>query len=171
VSSTAEPQGPVPVPKRPQGLQRRLLKAPVWLYRLRLGRLLGGRFLLLRHRGRRTGAVHETVLEVIGREGDELYVISGFGRSSDWLRNIRAAPPLLVESGSRSFVPEARFLDAGEAASVLRSYAARNPRAAAILGKRLYGGAFEPDRLAAATTVVGLRPRPADVPRTTTGPA
>jgi deazaflavin-dependent oxidoreductase (nitroreductase family) len=159
VSSTAEPQGPVPVPKRPHGIQRRLLKAPVWLYRLRLGRLLGGRFLLLRHRGRRTGAVHETVLEVIGREGDELYVISGFGRSSDWLRNIRAAPPLLVETGGRSFVPESRFLATDDAVAVLDDYATRNPRSARVLGNRFYGGAFDPRRLAEATTVVGLRPR------------
>ena len=138
----------------------------MWIYRLRLGRLLGSRFLLLRHRGRRTGAVRETVLEVIGRNGDEVFVISGFGPRSDWLRNIRASPPLLVETGGRSFVPVARFLEVEEAASVLDDYAERNRRAASILGKRLYGGEFDPRRLAEATTVVGLRPCSSDADRT-----
>lgn len=154
------------MPKRPHGLQRRLLKAPVWLYRLRLGRLLGGRFLLLRHRGRRTGAVHETVLEVIGRTDGELFVVSGFGPRSDWLRNIHATPPLLVETGGRSFVPEARFLATDDAVAVLDDYAARNPRSAQVLGTRFYGGAFDPRRLAEVTTVVGLRPRRPGVPGT-----
>lgn len=159
MSSPAESRDKASLPKRPQGLQRLFLRAPVWIYRLRLGRLLGRRFLLLRHRGRRTGAVHETVLEVIGRGGDEVFVISGFGPRSDWLRNIRESPPLLVETGGRSFVPDARFLDVEEAVSVLGLYAERNRRAASILGKRLYGGEFDPRRLAGATTVVGLRPR------------
>jgi deazaflavin-dependent oxidoreductase (nitroreductase family) len=154
------------MPKRPHGLQRRLLKAPVWLYRLRLGRLLGGRFLLLRHRGRRTGEIHETVLEVIGRTDGELFVISGFGPRSDWLRNIHATPPLLVETGGRSFVPEARFLATDDAVAVLDDYAAHNPRSARVLGTRFYGGAFDPRRLAEATTVVGLRPRRPGVPGT-----
>ena len=159
MSSPVESPEKALLPKRPQGVQRLFLRAPVWIYRLRLGRLLGRRFLLLRHRGRRTGAVRETVLEVIGRDGDEVFVISGFGPRSDWLRNIRASPPLLVETGGRSFVPDARFLDVEEAVSVLRLYAERNRRAASILGKRLYGGEFDPRRLAGATTVVGLRPR------------
>jgi deazaflavin-dependent oxidoreductase (nitroreductase family) len=140
------------------GLRRLLLKAPVWLYRLGLGRLLGRRFLRLRHRGRTSDAVYDTVLEVIGRRGDELFVVSGFGPGSDWLRNIRANPPLEVETGGRSFLPDARFLRPEEATSVLAAYAAEHPRAAAVLGRRLYGGAFDPGRLAAATTVVGLRP-------------
>lgn len=162
MSSPAEAQQAARMPQRPHGVQRLLLRAPVWLYRLRLGRLLGGRFLLLRHRGRTTGAVHETVLEVIGRTDGELFVISGFGPRSDWLRNIRAAPPILVETGNRSFLPEARFLTADAAVAVLDDYAARNPRTARILGKRFYGGAFDPGRLAEATTVVGLRPRRPD---------
>lgn len=37
---------------RPRGLLRLLLRAPVALYRLRLGWLLGGRVLLLSHTGR-----------------------------------------------------------------------------------------------------------------------
>lgn len=103
---------------------------------------------------------------MIGRSGDEVFVISGFGPRSDWLRNIRASVPLLVETGGRSFVPVARFLEVEEAVSALDDYVDRNRRAASILGKRLYGGEFDPRRLAEATTVVGLRPRSSDTDRT-----
>ncbi len=109
--------------------------------------------------GGRWGASYKTGLEVIGRRGDELYVIAGFGPGSSWVRNIRANPPLLVISGSRRFTPAARFLDTTEARALLTHYAARNPRAARMLGDRLYGGAFDAARLAAATVVVGLSPR------------
>jgi deazaflavin-dependent oxidoreductase (nitroreductase family) len=137
---------------------RLVLGAPSVLYRLHLGWLLGSRLLLLRHVGRKTGQAHDTVLEVIGRDDDEVFVIAGYGPSSGWLRNIEARPPLLVETGRRRFVPVARFLDAQEAAAVLAAYARRYPKAAAVLGSRLYGGEFSPERLAATTVVVGLRP-------------
>jgi deazaflavin-dependent oxidoreductase (nitroreductase family) len=150
---------PLPMPKRPGPVGRWFLRAPAWLYRAHLGRLLGGRFLMLRHAGRRTGATYDTVLEVIGHRDDELFVISGFGPGSSWVRNIRAAPPVLVVSGTRRFVPSARFLETEEARALLVHYAARNPKAARMLGNRLYGGAFDASRLAAATVVVGLSPR------------
>ena len=39
----------------PTGLARLLWRAPIWMYRLHLGRLMGGRFLLLHHTGRVSG--------------------------------------------------------------------------------------------------------------------
>ncbi len=159
MSSEQTGAGDVVFPKRPVGLMRVFLGLPVWLYRLRLGRLLGTRFLLLRHRGRKSGAVYENVLEVIKSDGGEVFVISGFGPRSNWLRNIRANPPLLVETGGRRFVPVARFLGQDEASGVLAEYAIQHQRAADVLGKRLYGGEFDPERLAASTAVVAFRPR------------
>ena len=44
---------------------RWLFRLPVYLYRCHCGGLLGHRFLLLIHRGRRTGRRYETVLEVM----------------------------------------------------------------------------------------------------------
>jgi len=71
---------------------RILLRAPVWLYRLHLGSVLGGRFLLLRHRGRRTGMMRETVLEVVGRlaDRDAYYVAAAWGERAQWYRNVQA---------------------------------------------------------------------------------
>jgi deazaflavin-dependent oxidoreductase (nitroreductase family) len=69
-------------------------RAPVYLYRWRLGWLLGRRCLLLTHTGRSTGLRRETVLEVVEyrKEGPEVVVVNGFGPDSDWLRNIEAKP-------------------------------------------------------------------------------
>jgi hypothetical protein len=52
-------------PARPHGLLRLGFKLPIALYRARLGWLLGHRFLLLTHRGRKSGKIHQTVLEVV----------------------------------------------------------------------------------------------------------
>lgn len=54
--------------QRPAGAFRWLLHAPVWLYRARLGFLLGQRFLLITHVGRSSGRRYQTVVEVVGRE-------------------------------------------------------------------------------------------------------
>jgi hypothetical protein len=55
------------------------------LYRWRLGWLLGHRFLLVVHVGRRTGVRHETVLEVVSFDGvtSDAIVMSGWGRTAD----------------------------------------------------------------------------------------
>ena len=71
----------------PHGLMRWLLRAPVWLYRLGLGGLLGDRFLLLTHIGRKSGQLRQNVLEVVEHdEATGAYVIaSGWGDKADWL--------------------------------------------------------------------------------------
>src|SRR5579864_5175284 len=105
-----------------------LLRAPVYLYRWRLGPLFGKRFLLLTHTGRRTGIRHQTVLEVMEyrEEGSEAVVMSGFGRNSDWLRNIEATLNEEVVIGTRHFQASHRFLCEEEAVNVVRNYELRN---------------------------------------------
>ncbi|HEX3413706.1 MAG TPA: nitroreductase family deazaflavin-dependent oxidoreductase [Stellaceae bacterium] len=107
---------------------RRLFRAPVCLYRWNLGWLLGQRFLLLIHIGRRTGLRRNTVLEVMEyrKEGPEAVVMSAFGRNADWLRNIEATPGPEVVIGSHHFVAAHRFLDEEEAIRVITGYERRN---------------------------------------------
>jgi hypothetical protein len=50
---------------KPTGASRLAFRLPIYLYRLDLGRLLGHRFLLLVHRGRESGLLRETLLEVL----------------------------------------------------------------------------------------------------------
>jgi len=103
-------------------------RAPVYLYRWRLGWLLGKRCLLLTHTGRRTGLQRQTVLEVVDyrKEGPEVVVVNGFGPNSDWVRNIEAKPGEEVTVGSKHFVASHRFLGEEEAMTVIKGYEHRN---------------------------------------------
>ncbi len=49
----------------PRGLARLGWRAPIWFYRLGLGGLLGRRFVLLNHIGRKSGQPRQAVLEVV----------------------------------------------------------------------------------------------------------
>jgi hypothetical protein len=60
----------------PYRLGRLAFQLPIWLYRLRLGWLLGDRFLLLPHIGRKSGQVRQTVLEVVRHDHSTNYVIT-----------------------------------------------------------------------------------------------
>ena len=90
--------------------------------------MLGHRFLLLEHRGRRTGRLYRTVLEVVefDRVRGEAVVMSGRGRRAGWYRNVTAGGAVAIEIGGRRFAPELRLLDADEAAAVLAVYERRN---------------------------------------------
>jgi hypothetical protein len=64
-SETESQRGCAQLESRPAETLKLALGLPIHLYRYNLGRLLGYRFLLLTHRGRKTGILHQTVLEVI----------------------------------------------------------------------------------------------------------
>jgi deazaflavin-dependent oxidoreductase (nitroreductase family) len=125
------------LPARP--LFRRVARAPVALYRWHLGWLLGHRFILLVHTGRRTGLERRTVLEVVryDPETGQVVVMSGWGRRSDWYRNIQARPAREVVVGRRSFVPEHRDLTQDEAVAALAGYEQRNRIAAPVVRRAL----------------------------------
>lgn len=114
---------------------RWVVRAPVALYRARLGFVLGSRLLMLEHAGRTSGARRHVVLEVVDRPRPGTYVVvSGFGERAQWLRNVRADPRVRVYAGSRRPAPAtARQLSAEDAAAALAAYAARHPRAWARL--------------------------------------
>jgi deazaflavin-dependent oxidoreductase (nitroreductase family) len=154
---------------QPNKVLRRLLHAPVHLYHWRCGFLLGRRFLLLRHVGRRSGRRRETVLEVMEyrASGPELVVMSAFGRRAGWLCNIVADPSPEVIVDRRRFVAAFRFLEAAEAIAVVRDYEQRNwlvtPIIRAVLSRLLgwhyRGTAGDHRRLVAELPLVAFRPR------------
>ena len=140
----------------------------MFLYRFRLGFLLGHRFLLLAHRGRRSGRRYETVLEVVHHDAqrDELVVVSGFGPRASWFRNVMAGHAVEMRSGRTHFVPSYRLLDPGEAAATLADYERRNrlvaPVIRLLLG-RLAGFAYDSspaarDRLVRSLPFVAFSP-------------
>jgi len=100
------------------------LRAPVLLYRLHLGWLLGGRFAELTVRGRRSGSLRRVVLEVLRRDeaSEALFVASAWGERAEWFRNLAAYPRACVRSGRRRFPARAEVLSEEDAARELVSY-------------------------------------------------
>lgn len=133
------------VQRSPRGLLRWALRAPILLYRLRLGWLLGDRFLLLHHVGRKTGLPRKTVVEVVEHDeaNDSYLVASGWGTRSQWYRNLQAAPDVTIQVGRRTIAARAETLPPGPAAQALTRYRERYPRAARelsrLLGVDLFG--------------------------------
>jgi deazaflavin-dependent oxidoreductase (nitroreductase family) len=142
-----------------------LFRLPSVLYRAGLGALLGHRFLVLAHRGRRTGRLHRTPIEVVAydRESGEAMAISAWGECADWYRNLRAGSPAEVWLGASRFAAEVRFLDHSETVDLLLDFRRRHPLEARlarpILGWTLTGSEAEIERLAGRLRAVAFRPR------------
>jgi len=124
---------------KPAGALRLAFRLPIYLYRLNLGWLLGHRFLLLIHQGRKSGLLRETVLEVVLYDPatKESVVLSAWGEKADWYRNIEATPALEVRTGGERYAPEQRFLAPEQNGAVLADYERRHP-----LAFRIFVGAF-----------------------------
>jgi deazaflavin-dependent oxidoreductase (nitroreductase family) len=149
-----------------EGLLRRALRAPIWLYRAHLGALLGHTFLLLTHKGRKSGLPRQTVLEVVHYDkATRTHVVaSGWGTGSDWYRNVQQTPNVIVRSGGARIPARAEILPADAAERELRWYARNHPFRARELGSLMVGQPFDGSdeairRLAHTVPFVALRPR------------
>ncbi|WP_233159611.1 nitroreductase family deazaflavin-dependent oxidoreductase [Pseudonocardia sp. MH-G8] len=148
-------------------LQRAVHRAPVLLFRLGLGGLLGSRLVLLTHVGRTTGRERQVVLEVVGREGEGYLVASGYGGRAQWFRNVTAQPRVRFQVGRRRFTGRAEVLPPAESGRRLAAYAHDHPRTAAALMRTLGHDVEGPEayeRLGAdreqGVPLVALRPTP-----------
>jgi deazaflavin-dependent oxidoreductase (nitroreductase family) len=153
--------------RRPHNLLRLAFRLPLFIYRCRLGWLLGHRFLLLTHRGRKSGAIHETMLEVLHYDPAtcESIVFSGMGTRADWYRNIAAHPALAVRTGRQRYTPSHRVLTRQEVAAVGARFAREHPweiRLIAPVLKRLgwsMGDTSATGGLPPDSVLVAFRPR------------
>ncbi len=116
----------------PKGLSRAFFRAPITLYRVGLGGLLGGRFILLHHVGRLSGQPREAVVEVLRHDDvtDSFVICSGFGEQSQWFQNVLATPDLTITSRRRNLAVHAERLAPEAAAAELRAYDRLHPKAA-----------------------------------------
>jgi deazaflavin-dependent oxidoreductase (nitroreductase family) len=105
-----------------------ILKLPVFLYRLRLGWLLGKRFMQITHVGRHSGKVRRTVLAVLrfDEKTQEIYAVSAW-KGSDWYYNIQASPALQVEVGFVRYVPVQRTLSPEEITTTFIEFRKKHP--------------------------------------------
>jgi deazaflavin-dependent oxidoreductase (nitroreductase family) len=121
----------------PKGFARFMWRAPIIIYHLGLGGLLKNRFLLLHHTGRKTGKPRENVLEIVDRDSEKgvYYIASGFGKKSDWYKNLRKNPDALITVGRQDIPVTAVFLSPDESGKKMVEYAHHNPKAAQSLSK------------------------------------
>ena len=127
------------IPDPPRGIKAIPWRLPIWLYRLKLGGLLGRRMLLLTHKGRVSGEPRRAVLEVIhyDNETNTPYVASGFGEKSQWFQNITQTPEVHFQIGNKRFWATAKRLPEAESVAVFRDYHERHPNAIKNLSKMI----------------------------------
>lgn len=106
-----------------------VLRLPIAQYRLRLGWLLGQRFLLLQHIGHKSGQARNRVVEVIGhdRASDTSFIASGWGKRANWYQNLHATPKITIQVGRRHLNVCAATLPPAEGARLLLDYRQKHP--------------------------------------------
>lgn len=153
------------ISNQPKGFLRFLFRLPLWLYRVKLGWLLGKRFLMLTHIGRKSGQPRHVVLEVVHHDADTsaYFVAAGWRCKADWFRNIQENPAIQVTVGAHNFKATAVVMQLVEAAATFYIYARRYPLAFRELTRLMMGEAFQSTqedcfRLAQSVPLVKLLP-------------
>ena len=149
---------------KPSPLLLTLFRAPVWLYRLGFGWLLGHRALLLVHRGRTSGRRYATVLEVVHYDPAtrESVVVSGLGTRADWYRNVVAGQAVEVRTARERYQPAFRELPDSEHFAIIEAYVRKTLSLARPIIRKLgfdVAGTIEERRAHAARLLfIGFRP-------------
>jgi deazaflavin-dependent oxidoreductase (nitroreductase family) len=152
-------------PAKPGWALRLGYRLPIALYCLRLGWLLGHRFLMLTHLGRKSGKLRQTVLEVVHYDAAtrESAVLSAYGERADWYQNILAHPAVEVQTGGRRYTPRQRPLSVDERFAALKTYERRYRRAfqavMRFLGHPYDGTEAGLHALADSVVMVAFRPQ------------
>lgn len=131
-----------------------------------LGRLLGRRFLSVTHRGRKSGKLYETVLEVAVFDPaiQESVVVSAYGTNADWYRNLQETPAIRVRTGRMDYVPEHRILTEEEAMTAAARFCRDHPWEAKLAPRVLPAigagapGSSDPVAMMASLPMVAFRP-------------
>ena len=125
----------------PTGLIRTIFRAPIYLYRARLGWLLGNRVLLLHHIGHVSGKERHAVLEVVEHDpaDDSFVVASGWGSTAAWYRNVIHSPDVTIQVGRRTIAVTAVKLTRDEGAETFVRYAIKHRSSAKYLLPRVLG--------------------------------
>jgi len=151
--------------QKPHGLLRWILRLPILLYRTHLGWLLGGRFVMLTHKGRKSGQLRRVVLEVVYRDEETgaYFVAAGWRRHADWFLNIKANPCVRVDIRRQNFSATAEVVELIDATATFYSYARSHPFAFQeltqfMMGERLRSNQEDCIRLAVSVPLIRLVP-------------
>ncbi len=145
----------------PRGWKAFFWRAPIFFYRIGLGWMLGKRFLLLNHIGRKSGMQRQAVLEVVHRNDKAYYVASGFGEKSHWFQNVMHTPDVNIQVGRKKMKAKAERLTVPEAKDILETYAKAHPFAlrelSRLIGLTFDGSEADLEKLANLLPVIELR--------------
>ncbi len=152
--------------KPPSGISRILFRAPIWLYKLNLGWIMGKRFLKITHTGRKSGKPRHVILEVVKFEPSKetYYIAAAWGEKSDWVKNIRANPQVQVQIGQQKMTMLAEQLNPEQGEAIILDYAHRHPTAminlARFMGYQLDGSETDFRELGRLLLMFALMPQP-----------
>ena len=127
--------------------------------------MMGRRFLLLIHTGRKTGLPRQTVIEVVSH--DEVtgtyYVAAAWRDRSDWYRNIQQDPAVSVQVRNQKFDARAEQIPVSEGEEKLWDYAQKHPMAfgelvTLMLGERLPADKETCRKVADSVPLISLTP-------------
>jgi deazaflavin-dependent oxidoreductase (nitroreductase family) len=126
------------------GWRKWMFKAPLNLWRLGLGPVLGQYLLVLTHKGRKSGRIYHTMVEY-HELNENIYIPVAFGPQTDWYQNISAHPQVTVQTANGSESRTAvRVTDDQEILDVFAYFLKRDPPLTKIYLKTL-GIEPEPD--------------------------
>ncbi|MCP4138685.1 MAG: nitroreductase family deazaflavin-dependent oxidoreductase [Chloroflexi bacterium] len=126
----------------PRGFQAWFSRMPIYFCKVGLGGLFKERFLLLTHTGRKSGLARKAVLEVVDKDSENYYIVSGFGEKSQWFKNIMHTPQVNIQVGQKKMNALAERLPANDGFRVLENYAKAHPKALKELS-RLMGVSYD----------------------------
>lgn len=118
----------------PSGILRHLVRLPMLLQQWGMGWLLRPMHLMiLTTRGRISGLPRHTVLEY-RRHGSKLYVVSAWGKQTQWFRNLMDDSHVTLQLGQREIAARACLVqDSAEALRALYMFQRTGPIYEAIL--------------------------------------
>ena len=153
----------------PKGLLRLGFRLPVYFYRLGLGWLLGERFVLINHLGRKTGLPRQAVVEVVERDKrtNSVIVVAGYGDQTQWYQNLRERPETTIQIGRFKYQVIAEFIAPEDGEEIMVRYLDRygklTGRLFSLLGYT-WDGTVQGVRQIAHDSLrfVGFNPKPND---------
>jgi len=120
------------IPNPPRGLLKFFFKIPVVMARMGFAgweRLIGVEWMLLTTIGRKSGKKHFSMVDVLLHDGksDTYFIEVGFGKRSDWYRNIQAQPDFEAQVVRRKFRATAEALPCEKTADVMVEFVRKRP--------------------------------------------
>jgi deazaflavin-dependent oxidoreductase (nitroreductase family) len=155
----------IPVP--PRGWMKFFFKIPVAVARMGFAgweRLIGVEWMLLTTVGRKSGKKRYSMVDVLlhDEKTDTYFIEVGFGKNSDWYRNIQAQPNFEAQVGRRKFKASAEALPCEKTADVMVEFVRKRPAYAKSVMKMVnitFTNEEELRRMASQWMLLAVHPR------------